>query len=89
MELIEAIRQRHSVRRYTGRPIDKATADTLRSAIESANAVNQQKFKFILHDGNKVETKTFFSPWGYTIIDLGIVKYHFEIGAGKDKFTWL
>lgn len=35
------------------------------------------------------ETKTFFSPWGYTIIDLGIVKYHFEIGAGKEKFTWL
>lgn len=224
MELIEAIRQRHSVRRYTGQPIDRATADTLRSAIESANAesglniqlvlnepkafaskihtygtfsgvndylvmaapkgkqweekigyygekivllaqtlglntcwvgltykkipgaftlrggdivhceialgygesqgvqhpmkpaekffeadgevpewfkagleaallaptaVNQQKFKFILHDGNKVETKTFFSPWGYTIIDLGIVKYHFEIGAGKEKFTWL
>lgn len=224
MDLIEAIRQRHSVRKYTGRPIDKATADTLRSAIESANAesglniqlvlnepkafaskihtygtfsgvndylvmaapkgkqweekigyygekivllaqtlglntcwvgltykkipgafslregdivhceialgygesqgvqhpmkpaekffeadgevpewfkagleaallaptaVNQQKFKFILHDGNKVEPKTFFSPWGYTIIDLGIVKYHFEIGAGKEKFTWL
>jgi len=224
MELIEAIRQRHSVRRYTGRPIDKAAVDTLRSAIESANgesglniqlvlnepkafaskihtygtfsgvndylvmaapkgkqweekigyygekivllaqtlglntcwvgltykkipgafslregdivhceialgygenqgvqhplkpaekffeadgevpewfkagleaallaptAVNQQKFKFILHDGNKVETKTFFSPWGYTIIDLGIVKYHFEIGAGKEQFIWL
>ena len=24
----------------------------------------------------------------YAKIDLGIVKYHFEIGAGKDNFTW-
>lgn len=84
MDLIEAIRQRHSVRRYTGRPIDKATADTLRSAIESANAESGLNIQLVLN-----ETKTIFSPWGYTIIDLGIVKYHFEIGAGKEKFTWL
>ena len=57
-------------------------------AMLAPTAVNQQKFKFILHDGNKVSTKTFFSPWGYTQIDLGIVKYHFEIGAGKDNFEW-
>ena len=50
---------------------------------------HQQKFKFILLEGNKVGTKTFFSPWGYTIIDLGIVKYHFEVGAGKDQFVWV
>lgn len=84
MDLIEAIRQRHSVRKYTGRPIDKATADTLRSAIESANAESGLNIQLVLN-----ERKTFFSPWGYTIIDLGIVKYHFEIGAGKEKFTWL
>lgn len=24
----------------------------------------------------------------YTKLDLGIVKYHFEIGAGKDNFEW-
>ena len=84
MDLIEAIRQRHSVRKYTGRPIDKATADTLRSAIESANAESGLNIQLVLN-----ETKTFFSPWGYIIIDLGIVKYHFEIGAGKEKFTWL
>ena len=56
--------------------------------ILAPTAVNQQKFKFILRDGNKVETKTFASLWGYTQIDLGIVKYHFEIGAGKEKFQW-
>lgn len=59
------------------------------AAMLAPTAVNQQKFKFILHDGNKVGTKTFFSPWGYTQIDLGIVKCHFEIGAGKENFTWL
>ena len=60
----------------------------LEAALLAPTAVNQQKFKFIFHDGNKVETKTFFSPWGYTHIDLGIVKYHFEIGAGKENFQW-
>ena len=58
------------------------------AAMLAPTAVNQQKFKFILHDGNKVSTKTFFSMWGYTQIDLGIVKYHFEIGAGKENFEW-
>ena len=60
----------------------------LDAALLAPTAVNQQKFKFILHNGNKVGTKTSFSPWGYTQIDLGIVKYHFEIGAGKDTFEW-
>lgn len=58
------------------------------AAMLAPTAVNQQKFRFILRDGNKVEAKTFFSPWGYTGIDLGIVKYHFEAGAGKDSFEW-
>ena len=59
------------------------------AAMLAPTAVNQQKFKFILHEGNKVGTKTLFSPWGYTRIDLGIVKYHFEIGAGKDNFKFI
>ena len=61
----------------------------MEAAMLAPTAVNQQKFKFILHDGNKVETKTGFSMAGYTNIDLGIVKYHFEIGAGKENFEWL
>ena len=60
----------------------------MKAALLAPTAVNQQKFKFILHDGNKVETRTFFSPWGYTVIDLGIAKYHFDIGAGKENFEW-
>lgn len=60
----------------------------MEAAMLAPTAVNQQKFKFILRDGNKVEARTFFSPWGYTRVDLGIVKYHFEAGAGKDNFSW-
>ncbi|MCQ2058634.1 MAG: nitroreductase [Bacteroidaceae bacterium] len=57
-------------------------------------AVNQQKF-FIeyvgIKEGNrhKVSAEATFSMMGYTRLDLGIVKLHFEIGAGKDNFDWL
>ena len=60
----------------------------MESALLAPTAINQQKFRFILHDGNKVEAKTSFSMAGYTNIDLGIVKYHFEVGAGKENFEW-
>ena len=60
----------------------------LEAALLAPTAVNQQKFKFILHPGNIVEAKTLFAISSYLNVDLGIVKYHFEIGAGKDNFTW-
>ena len=71
---------------------DSTLPEWFRAGMEAAllapTAVNQQKFKFVLHEGNKVEAKTSFSMVGYTHIDLGIVKYHFEVGAGKDNFEW-
>ena len=48
-------------------------------------AMNQQKFLFCL-DKNRVSVKAGFGF--YTKIDMGIVKYHFEIGAGKEHFQW-
>ncbi|MBO7071752.1 MAG: nitroreductase [Bacteroidales bacterium] len=60
----------------------------LEAALLAPTAVNQQKFKFILRSGNKVEAKALFSMAGYTRVDLGIVKYHFETAAGKDNFHW-
>lgn len=61
----------------------------MEAAILAPTAVNQQKFKFILHEGGKVEARTLFSMAGYTNIDLGIVKYHFEAAAGKENFAWV
>ena len=164
MELKDAIRNRHSVRKYKDQPIDEATADALKKTIERCNeesglniqlvldepkafanklvtygqfsgvrnylvmagpkgteweekigyygekivifaqtidlntcwvallaptAVNQQKFKFILHPDNRVEAKAFSSLWGYTHVDLGIAKYNFELAAGKENFEWV
>ena len=55
-------------------------------------AVNQQKFSFeyvgVENGKHRVLAKRGFSLVGYTHMDLGIAKYHFEIGAGKDKFEW-
>ncbi len=60
----------------------------MEAVLMAPTAVNQQKFKFILHEGNVVEAKATFALNGYTDIDLGIAKCHFEIGAAKDNFTW-
>ena len=55
----------------------------LEAALLAPTAINQQKFKFILKEGGQVEARPLRSMVGYTYIDLGIAKYHFEIGAGK------
>ena len=54
-------------------------------ALLAPTAVNQQKFYFTL-DGDKVKLKAGHGPC--TKVDLGIVKYHFELGAGKENFLW-
>ncbi len=59
------------------------------AAMLAPTAVNQQKFKFFLHPDGRVEAKPLFSMAGYTRIDLGIVKCHFAIGAGKENFAWV
>ena len=55
-------------------------------ALLAPTAINQQKFKFELKPGNKVKAKAGIGP--YSKVDLGIVKYHFEIGAGTENFQW-
>ena len=56
------------------------------AALLAPTAMNQQKFQFILHDDGKVEAKTYRAYFCKT--DLGIAKYHFEVGAGKENFEW-
>ena len=60
----------------------------MRAVMLAPTAINQQKFRFILHPGGKVEARALFSLAGYTRVDLGIAKYHFEIGAGSENFEW-
>lgn len=50
------------------------------AALLAPTAMNQQKFFFTYADG-KVSVKA--GMGFYTKMDLGIVKYHFELGAGK------
>ena len=53
------------------------------AALLAPTAMNQQKFVFHLKD-NKVSAKA--GVGFYTKLDLGIVKYHFELGTGKNNF---
>ncbi|SNS91264.1 Putative TM nitroreductase [Anaerovirgula multivorans] len=63
--------------------------DWFRRGMEAAQlaptAMNQQKFLFIL-EGDKVIAKA--GRGFYTKLDLGIVKCHFELGAGTENFKW-
>ena len=56
-------------------------------ALLAPTAINQQKFKFTLRDGNKVSVKAGIGF--YSKVDLGIVRCHFELGAGIDNFEWV
>ena len=56
------------------------------AALLAPTAINQQKFRLEL-EGGKVRIKT--ALLGPCLkIDLGIVKRHFELGAGKENFEW-
>lgn len=83
--------------------VSNATAESpewFRRGVEAAllapTAINQQKFAFKLltpctnaaQTLPRVQAQRGFSMVGYTQIDLGIAKYHFEVGAGKSNFEW-
>ena len=63
------------------------------AALLAPTAVNQQKFSFeyvgMSNNRHQVRAKKGISMIGYTQMDLGIAKYHFEIGAGKEHFDWV
>jgi len=49
-------------------------------------AMNKQAFNI---KGKGTEVSMTCDNGSYSDVDLGIGKYHFELGAGKDNFTWL
>ncbi len=70
--------------------LDGESPEWYRRGVEAAllapTAVNQQKFR-LTRDGNRVSAKA--GRFGACLkIDLGIVKCHFELGAGRENFEW-
>lgn len=69
--------------------LDAASPEWFRAGVEAAllapTAMNQQKF-FLRYADGRVAAKA--GTGFYTKIDLGIAKYHFELGAGKDFSVW-
>ncbi len=65
----------------------------VKAALLAPTAMNQQRFRFeyLGSDGDgkpTVRAERGFSPFGYTLMDLGIAKCNFEIGAGRENFDW-
>lgn len=69
---------------------DGTLPDWFRCGVEAAmlapTAVNQQRFCFVLQKDGTVRAEA--GRGACVNIDLGIVKYHFEIGAGRENFQW-
>jgi len=77
----------------TGEHIPNWFTRGVEAALLAPTAVNQQKFffEYIPVSDNRparVLAKRHFSLIGFTRMDLGIAKCHFEIGAGKENFEW-
>lgn len=69
--------------------LNAASPEWFKTGVEAAllapTAMNQQKFFLHYADGCvSARAGTGF----YTKLDLGIVKYHFELGAGRDASVW-
>ena len=69
---------------------DGPVPDWFRAGMEAVllapTAVNQQKFLFTLLEDGRVSAQPGHAF--YAKMDLGIAKYHFEIGAGKENVRW-
>lgn len=69
---------------------DGAMPDWFRRGMQAARlaptAVNQQHFRFTLHPPRMVQAQS--TGGFYSKVDLGIVKYHFTVGAGLENFEW-
>ena len=60
--------------------------DGVDALLLAPTALNKQAFS-VKGDGNKVSLTC--DSGHFAGIDLGIGKYHFEVGAGKENFKWV
>lgn len=58
----------------------------MKAAQLAPTAMNQQKFLIELQEGNQVSAKSLGGA--YSSVDLGIVRYHFEVGANTLDTSW-
>ena len=58
------------------------------SALKAPTALNQQKFVF-RYDKQTGLVMAVSGIGFFTAVDLGIAKYHFEVGSGKNKYIWM
>ena len=80
---------------HKSKPVDKLCRVTgeapgwflsgMEAAALAPTAINQQRF-IISYDNGKIKAKALLGPCSKT--DLGIVKYHFEIGSGMENIVW-
>lgn len=70
----------------TNKPIPTWFRKGVELALLAPTGINQQGFKFALLPNNCVRVKNLSFCKN---VDLGIVKYHFELGAGNTKFKWI
>ena len=80
------IKSFNQVTRVNGEP-PQWFRDGVEAALLAPTAINQQQFRFELVGDRQVRAVAKLGF--YSKIDLGIVKLHFEIGAGTDNFTWV
>lgn len=66
-------------------PVPEWFQKGIEAALLAPTAMNQQKFVFSL-SGDKVSVKPGLGF--YSKVDMGIARYHFELGAGTEHFTW-
>ena len=87
----------HQGRPHKNRPVEdvytcKGEAPTwfmdgVNASMTAPTAINQQKFHFTYKGENKVKAKALIGP--YAKMDLGIAKYHFELGAKNKDLEWV
>ena len=73
------------VSKYIGTVIPSWFISGVDGALLAPTALNKQDF-MIIGDGNKVKIEC--DNGIFTGSNVGLIKYHFELGAGKENFEW-
>ena len=101
MNLSEAIEARHSVRQYKNKPLEQDVVLALQTEIDACNRESGLHIQLVKDERRVFCTnQSQCQRWQnqmlakagvgfYTKVDLGIAKYHFEIGVGDHYFEWV